>query len=94
MTSILCFFSAAAVKVESHFDIEFSVACFLDLEGRSFDCAGRVGVGHVQFELDFFEPGVEGGTAVEGFYVDAPAFCVAFWDWSGGCCGGVEVPGL
>lgn len=62
MTSVLCFFSAAAVEIQPHLDIEFSVPGFLDLEGRGFDGARGVGVGHVQFELDFFEPGVQRGT--------------------------------
>ena len=93
VTSVLCLFSTAAVKVQAHLNVEFAVSSFLDLKGGGFDGARGVGVGHVQFELDFFEPGGDFRAAVDGFDVDAPAFCVAFWDGVG-LRGRVKVPCL
>lgn len=56
MPESLWLFVGLGDEVELDLNFEFTPSCFDDFEGRLFDCADALGVGFVEFELDFFKP--------------------------------------
>lgn len=86
MLPVLRFLPALRREIQPDLHPKLSIARFGDFEwSGGFDGAAGVGVGVVQLELDFFQPGRDVRAVGERADVDFPAFGVAFGGvWEGG----------
>lgn len=80
MLPVLRLLVASSCEVQPHVDGEAAPSRLGDLKGRALTCPQRVLVCVEDFELDFGEPGGEGGVAGGLAHVDGPALGVVFGD--------------